>query len=208
MSDVFSDRGPEPRGLSTQIFKRISWGAIFSGVLVALGLEILFLLFGLFIGFRLSGGGLKFWSWIWYFVTSFFSLYVGGWVASRLAGNPNRANGMLHGFVTWGLTTVATFAILTGITFRTVSESTALLQTAAMTTQVVPMTPAERAQTREQAADVTSRVPQPAQPRSLAHAVSNLSLMLWIGLLIGIAGSVMGGARAVTRSTEFTAPTP
>src|SRR5262245_17719956 len=103
MSDISWGRRDDPALLNV---KRLSWGAIFAGVFAALAMEILFLLFGFFVGFLLSPGGAKAWAAIWYLITSFVSLYVGAWVASRLAGNTTRREGMLHGFITWGLATV------------------------------------------------------------------------------------------------------
>lgn len=92
--------------------RRISWAAVFSGTLVALAIELLFAAFGLFIGFTMSGGGgggISAWSEAWYFVTAFVALFVGGWVAARSAGNPY-GGGRTHAAVTWGLTTMSTFA--------------------------------------------------------------------------------------------------
>ncbi len=91
-----------------EFVKRISWPAVFGGVMVALATEIMFLFFGLFIGFTMTGYGAIFnWTTAWYLVTSFCALFAGGWVAARLS--PEGSSGSLHGLVTWGLATLTTF---------------------------------------------------------------------------------------------------
>jgi hypothetical protein len=109
--------------------KRISWPAVFGGTLVALATELLFGAFGLFIGFTMSrGAGLE-WGKAWYFVTAFVALLIGGWVAARLSVN-TYGSGRLHGAVTWGLTTLATFMIAVWMSWGALSTSIAALRTA------------------------------------------------------------------------------
>ncbi len=91
------------------ILSRVSWGAIWAGTMVALGLEVLFLTFGIFIN-ALIGGSIV-WSCIWYLVTMVVSFYAGAWCAARMSDSPGA--GRMHGLTTWGLGTLAT-AILFG----------------------------------------------------------------------------------------------
>lgn len=110
---VYSDqlRGP-PAG------RRISWGAIVAGVVVALVVQMLLMLLGLAIGTATIdpamadtpqastlgiGGG------VWWLGSTAVAVFVGGWVAGRLAGMPSATDGMLHGVVTWAVATL--FAI-------------------------------------------------------------------------------------------------
>lgn len=101
--------------------KRISWSAVFAGVLVAIVAQILLTLLGLGIGLSTVDpvteqnptSGLGTGSAIWYIVSSLLSLFIGGWVAGRLAGAPRSFDGVLHGVLTWSLATLITIYFLT-----------------------------------------------------------------------------------------------
>lgn len=188
-------------GAEAEIFRRISWGAIFSGVLVALSVELIFLFFGLFIGFQMTGGGAVAWTEAWYLVGIFFSLLIGGWIAARLAGNPGRGNGMLHGFVVWGLAMFTTAVLATALAWGVVKEASSLLQTAVNTTTT--------AQTTAQVPPAATPPPAVTQQNltedaaTLADRVSSSSLVIFFGLLLAIAGALIGGAWAVPRQADF-----
>ncbi|RZM28322.1 MAG: hypothetical protein EOO88_09375, partial [Pedobacter sp.] len=91
------------------LMKRISWSAIFAGVLVAIVTQMLLTLLGLGIGLgtvdpleeRNPVAGLGIGSAIWYIISSLLSLFVGGWVAGRLASAPRLFDGIIHGVLTW-----------------------------------------------------------------------------------------------------------
>lgn len=92
------------------LLRRVSWGAIFAGTVVALGIYALFGLLGLALGFGaidpqepnpVSGIGTG--TIIWWIVTSIVALAIGGWAGGRLAGIPRSLTGMLHGFAIWAL---------------------------------------------------------------------------------------------------------
>lgn len=94
---------------------RVSWGAIFAGAVIALGLTILFGLMGTALNlgaieFR-SGkplGGLGMGTAIWWVLTSIVSLGIGGYVAGHASGQPERSSAMAHGAAMWGVVTVLT----------------------------------------------------------------------------------------------------
>jgi hypothetical protein len=187
------------------VMKQISWGAIFAGVLVALAVEVLFLSFGMFIGFRMSPVGAGVWSAIWFFIGCFFSLMAGGWVAARLAANP--ALGRLHGIVTWGLTTVTTFVFLTAVSWGVVTQSLGLVKTAtlaasaAVPSAVNRVTPNEANRLQEEANSALSQAQRQAAntERVIGRDVSNVALLLWIGFMIAAAGSLVGGGMGARR---------
>lgn len=93
--------------------KRISWGSVFAGVAVATVAELLFALLGLAIGlstvdptretYPFSGLGIG--AAAWWVVSSLISLFLGGWIAGRLAGMPRRFDGAVHGVLTWAIAT-------------------------------------------------------------------------------------------------------
>lgn len=115
---VYEDRSNYGR---TDFMKRISWSAVFAGVLVAIITQMLLTLLGLGIGLgtidpvqeRNPTAGLGIGSAIWYIVSSLLSLFLGGWVAGRLASAPRLFDGVIHGVLTWCLTTLLTIYFLT-----------------------------------------------------------------------------------------------
>ena len=101
--------------------RRVSWGAIFAGVTVALVTQLLLGVLGLAIGAStidpLAGNtptnGLGIGAGIWFLVTGLLSLFAGGWTAGRLAGIHRPVDSALHGVLTWGIATLVTFYLLT-----------------------------------------------------------------------------------------------
>ncbi len=103
------------------VVKRISWGAIFAGGVVALVIQLTLGLLGLGIGMSTVNpveqsypfAGLGIGAGIWFVVSSIISLFAGGWVAGRLAGIPKTKDSVLHGVVTWSVVTLLSFYLLT-----------------------------------------------------------------------------------------------
>jgi len=93
--------------------EKVSWGAIWAGTMVTLGMEALFLSFGIFI--NAAFGGSNVWAMIWYLVTAFVSFYAGSWCAARLSDVSDRGISILHGLTTWGLATMSTL-VIAGVT--------------------------------------------------------------------------------------------
>ncbi|MBN8822029.1 MAG: hypothetical protein J0I82_08390 [Spirosoma sp.] len=102
-------------------FKRISWSAVFAGVLVAIVSQMLLTLLGLGIGLSTIDpmsehnptAGLGIGSALWYIFSSLLSLFTGGWIAGRLASAPRLFDGIIHGVLTWCLATLLTIYFLT-----------------------------------------------------------------------------------------------
>ncbi len=101
--------------------KRISWSAVFAGVLIAIVMQLLLSLLGLGIGLgtidpmeeQNPTAGLGTGTAIWYIISSLLSLLAGGWVAGRLASSPRPFDGIIHGVLTWALVTLLTIYFLT-----------------------------------------------------------------------------------------------
>lgn len=101
--------------------KRVSWGAIFAGAVIALALQIALNILGLGIGVSainpateanpMSGFGTG--AAFWFSIATLLSLFAGGWVSGRLAGIPRTVDSSLHGLLTWGLATLLLFYLLT-----------------------------------------------------------------------------------------------
>lgn len=111
----------EDRPSRMDFMKRISWSAVFAGVLVAIVTQMLLTLLGIGIGLgtidpvqeRNPTEGLGIGSAIWYIISSLLSLFLGGWVAGRLASAPRLFDGIIHGILTWCLVTLLTIYFLT-----------------------------------------------------------------------------------------------
>lgn len=103
-------------------FNRISWGAVFAGIVVALAIQFLLNLLSLGIGFAvldpagtdnpeattfsIAGGA-------WFIVAGILASFAGGYVAGRLSGRPSNTTGGYHGLTTWAATTLMVFYLLT-----------------------------------------------------------------------------------------------
>lgn len=97
-------------------------GAVFAGAVAALAVHLLATLFGIGLGVQIIdplrdaepaqnfsvGVGIA-WS-----VSALIALWIGGWVAGRVAPEPTRGLGGLHGFLVWSLATVVVLFALTG----------------------------------------------------------------------------------------------
>ena len=105
-------------GLPPRMPRRISWGAIFAGAVIAIAVTMLLTLLGVGIGAAtidpVAGdtpsavGGLT-GSAIFFGVVQLIALFIGGYAAARLAGVPFKQGSMLHGATVWALATFAMF---------------------------------------------------------------------------------------------------
>jgi len=93
---------------------RMSWGAIFGGTVAALGVWLLLWSLGLALGLSSvdpsapgSARGAGVFTGIWSLITPLIALFIGGMVAARGSGAVGKGEGVLHGLVMWGLTTIA-----------------------------------------------------------------------------------------------------
>lgn len=106
------------------VVRRISPWAVLAGAIV--GVVVLFLLGLLGLGIGLAtmdpaaGGGdtpgvgaLSIGTAIWGIISFLIALFAAGWIAGRLAGDPKKLDGLLHGVVAWALTTLVVMWLLT-----------------------------------------------------------------------------------------------
>ena len=110
---VIVETGP-PGGGTGERMRRISWGAIFAGTAIAMALMVFFTTLGLGIGAasvdplydQNPASGLGIGGGIYLVVTQLIALFVGGYVASRLAGVPREQSALIHGAAVWALSTL------------------------------------------------------------------------------------------------------
>ena len=125
----------------TIMINRISWGAVFAGVAVALVCQLIFNMIGLGIGAATidplqgasgtpSASGLSIGAGIWWTLSGVLASLAGGYVAGRLAGKPKESTAGWHGLTAWAFTTLVIFYLLTttiggivGGAYRTVTNA-------------------------------------------------------------------------------------
>ena len=107
---------------TTAAYNKVSWGAVFAGVAIALAAQFLLNLLGVGIGaavldpttsdnpaassFSIGGG-------IWFVLAGIIAAFLGGYVSSRLSGRPSNSTGGYHGLTTWAVTTLVVLYLLT-----------------------------------------------------------------------------------------------
>src|SRR4051812_13390118 len=97
--------------------RRASWGAIFAGTFVTIAVQLTLTLLGVAVGLATvqslqdhsPAQNMTKSSGVWLLASGLISVWVGACVAGRLSGGPRRADGMLHGIVTWSVAMVAMF---------------------------------------------------------------------------------------------------
>jgi hypothetical protein len=102
--------------------RRISWAAIFGGVILVVTIQLLLGLLGAGIGLGTvntnngttpDAGSLGMGAGVWWIVSSIIALGFGGYVSAWLAGIEIKWDGILHGLITWGIATLLTIYLLT-----------------------------------------------------------------------------------------------
>jgi hypothetical protein len=102
------------------LMRRVSWGAIFAGLLVTVVIQMMLTLLGIGIGAasidplreQNPGQGLAIGSAIWLIASALIAVFIGSCIAGRLSGGPRASDGLLHGVVTWSAATMLTVAML------------------------------------------------------------------------------------------------
>ncbi|MDQ2763560.1 MAG: hypothetical protein M3Y22_08765 [Pseudomonadota bacterium] len=101
--------------------RRISWAAIFGGVILVVAVQLLLGLLGAGIGLgtvNTNGGttpdasSFGIGAGVWWVISSIIALGFGGYVAAWLAGIEIKWDGVLHGLITWGIATLLTIYLL------------------------------------------------------------------------------------------------
>ncbi len=109
---------------ATSHFRKVSWGAVFAGMVIAVVVQLVLSLLGAGIGlstvdplryntpdastFGIGAG-------IWWVISSVVALYAGGWVAGHLSGSPDKTDAVLHGLLTWAVAAIVTVYLLASI---------------------------------------------------------------------------------------------
>lgn len=100
-------------------FGHVGWGAVIAGVITAMSVQLFLSVLGSGIGLSIinpgesSPGAIGVGALAWWITSGTIAFFCGGWVAGRMANIPRRADGMMHGFITWGATALVSFMLLT-----------------------------------------------------------------------------------------------
>lgn len=97
------------------LFPAIRWGAVLAGVFVGVSVQLVMTLLGIATGLAATnlteGETLGMGPVLWAGLSMLVAAFVGGYVAARMSGLKRKADGVLHGAVSWAVTTIL-FAVL------------------------------------------------------------------------------------------------
>lgn len=106
----------------TIMINKVSWGAIFAGVVVALIVTVLLTMLGVGIGIATldpgssdnpSASTFSIVAGMWYVLSGIAAAFAGGYIAARMSGRTEPTTGALHGLTTWAFTTLLILYFLT-----------------------------------------------------------------------------------------------
>ena len=101
--------------LRRPLIPAIRWGAILAGVIVGVSVQLALTLLGIATGLtsaRMTQGEMPgIGPLLWAGISMLIAAFVGAYVAARMSGLKRKADGVLHGIVSWAVTTLL-FAIL------------------------------------------------------------------------------------------------
>ncbi|WP_341209555.1 hypothetical protein [uncultured Sphingomonas sp.] len=111
----------DDRGIA-RVGRRVSWGAIFAGVVIAVAVQLLLGILGTGIGLSMidpvegstpGAAGFGIGAGIYWLITTVLALGAGGYAAARLSGVTEKFDALSHGLVVWGVTLILTLYLLT-----------------------------------------------------------------------------------------------
>jgi hypothetical protein len=178
----------------------VSWSAVFVGALSALAFAFLAGLIGVTIGAsQLSQGEATrpfgFWSMAYTVAAAFFAFAVGGWVAGKMSGDRRSETTSLHGAIAWLLclpTLIMFLALGGGPYLGTWYGGLAGLSGRAGLAAAPDVRPTAEPAGSARAGATTVTAPT-ARARAEARDSRNAALGGLTALVLGLAGSVLGG---------------
>jgi len=193
------DMGPASDLMVAPAGWRLSWGAVFAGVIVALAVHLVLNLLGIGIGLAgaRTGAGME---WlgtgfgIWWTIAGIIAAAVGGWIAGRTLGSADRSDGLFHRLPAWaGATLVVAFLLTTA--------AGGILGAGMQQQAMGPL-----GEITGQAGGAPQQQQQPGQPQQpsqqqveqAAGAISGAAIVSFVGLLLGAAAAAYAGRAGVT----------
>lgn len=219
--------GPD---VTTAVFEpagwRLSWGAVFAGVIVSLVAHILLNLLGMGIGAASTEPradnetvrtvGLL--AGIWWSIAGIIAAGIGGWFAGRTLGAGDRDDGLIHGVLSWAATTLVIAFLLTSVmggalagALGRLGNDMGLMQQMGIQTNQNPNQPGQPAAGQPGAGQTAPGQPQ-AQPnpthlqapdaRTAQRALSGSAFVSFIALLLGAIAAGFAGRWGVASARE------
>ncbi|MBB4155321.1 hypothetical protein GGQ80_003241 [Sphingomonas jinjuensis] len=135
-TNVTTGMVPIENGAIVRAGRRVSWGAIFAGVVIAVAVQLLLGILGAGIGLSMvdpvegttpGAAGFGIGAGLYWLISTVIALGAGGYAAASASGVSDRFDALIHGLVVWGVTLILTLYLLTtavggiiGGAFRTV----------------------------------------------------------------------------------------
>jgi hypothetical protein len=171
------------------LFPAIRWGAVLAGVAVGISVQMVLTLLGVATGLSATdlaqGGGMGIGPLLWAGFSMLVSAFVGGYVAARMSGLKRRTDGVLHGAVSWAVTTILFAVLATSIggtlvssVFNNVSQ---LARAGASGGSDSPLTAIVRSQGGRMDADAMKRLQQLLSNGQRDEAIQLVSNSMGIG---------------------------
>ena len=103
------------------LFPQIRWGAVLAGVAVGISIQLVLALLGIAMGLSTldvvqgerPGGTAPV---VWAGLSMLISSFIGGYVTARMSGFKRKSDGVLHGAVSWAVTTLLFALLATSVT--------------------------------------------------------------------------------------------
>ena len=197
---------------------RLSWGAVFAGVVIAVAVQLVLGILGAGIGLSMvdpvegttpGAAGFGIGAGIYWLITTVVALGAGGYAAARVAGVHERFDALVHGLVVWGVTLILTLYLLTsavggiiGGAFRTVGAvaSAAGSTVGAAAPRVASIAGVDEADVRQEAGRYLSDAPADPAQMTAEQAQAEIARQL-----PALAGGGAAGARAESRIVDVVA---
>ncbi|MCI0747300.1 MAG: hypothetical protein L0Y58_17990 [Verrucomicrobia subdivision 3 bacterium] len=120
-------------------YRRVSWGAVFAGLVIGLAIQLALSLLGIAIGASTldplqgdtPGKGMAIGAGLWLLVSGLISTYIGACVAAHLSGATRKSDGVLHGLLSWGAATLLMALLFTSAVGTLIGGGIGLLGQAA-----------------------------------------------------------------------------
>lgn len=184
---------------------RLSWGAVFAGVIVALAAHLILNLLGIGIGLAGATGGAGM-EWVstgfglWWTIAGIIAAAIGGWIAGRTLGSADRSDGMIHGLLSWaGATLVIAFLLTTaaGGILGAGMQQQAMGPLGQITGQAGGA-PGEQQQPGQQQQQPGQQQQAQQAVERAAGAISGAAIISFIGLILGAAAAAYAGRAGVS----------
>lgn len=185
---------------------RVRWGAIISGLVVAISSQLLLSSLGAALGFsniagseapRTDSGGVAQAVGIWTIISVFVSLFIGGWVTARAAGSINRNTAFLNGVVLWATTlTIGSWLLASGVsgTFGIVASNAGNIANQVQQNGVTLPNGATIPGTSPNASPSPTPSLSAQQTRDVAGSGAKASWGFTFGSLLGLAAAAIGAS--------------